>query len=141
MAVPRACSRGQGIASIRVPTFQDFLHQDEGELLEAIGMDTETVANLARKTPVYFIAHVDTLDLFSNSCSVPADDLIEALIMGRENVHGDSEDQLEAQYGRLLRFVWLVGKRWIDMSHLRQGTKRCIYGYDNLSTKLNKLLC
>lgn len=111
MFISRPRPRGEGLSRVRVPSYSDFLGLEPGGFLSATGnTDNETASNYVRGIPNYFIAHLDTLEFFHrNGREEVAEDVIEAMLVGMD-MPEESMDDLEIKYGRLLRFLWLLGK-------------------------------
>lgn len=112
MHISRPRPRGEGLSKVRMPKYSDFLELEPGEFLSAEGEASgETVSNYVKKIPNYFIAHLDTLDLFHrNGKEETAEHLIESILVGMDVPQEASPEDLELKYGRLLRFLWLLGK-------------------------------
>ena len=120
MSVPRSRTRGAGLARIRVPSYGDFLALEPGEFLSAQGTtSSETMSSYVKRTPNYFIAHLDTLEFFhQNGREALAEDVIESIVVGKDELQDESSDDVEAKFGKLLRFLWLVGKGVHDQHEL-----------------------
>lgn len=112
MTLPKSRPRGGGVSRIRMPSYSNFTGLEPGEFLSAVGdSSSDTVSSYVRRVPNYFVAHLDTIDLFDqNGKDALAEELIEAIVVGREGPNRAPIEDLERKYGQLLRFLWLVGK-------------------------------
>mmetsp|Transcript_5864 Transcript_5864/g.8994 ORF Transcript_5864/g.8994 Transcript_5864/m.8994 type:complete len:260 (+) Transcript_5864:403-1182(+) len=112
MVIPRARQRGKRLSRIPVPKYSDFLELEPGRFMSAVGgVESELLNSYLKKTPNYFISHLDTLEFFHrNGREALAEDVMESILFGMDEPQGSDREDMELKYGKLLRFLWLLGR-------------------------------